>query len=134
MTFFCEDKYKNFAMPHRHFFVDIPPHLRYYMGMSFFRMIPEALVEEVLSGRLKHTDLTVYFTLLRKSFNGKGFLLNSSELAKETRCHPNTIRSSLKRLKNSGHISQNKSWGGHHTKLNTIVKGGSTFVKGERCQ
>ena len=97
-------------------------------------MVPEVVVEEVLSGRLKHTDLTIYFTLLRKSFNGKEFLLNTNELAKETKCHPNTVRSSLKRLTSAGHVSQNKSWGGYHTKLETIVKEGKTYIKGSPCQ
>jgi|TARA_B110001454_G_scaffold217977_1_gene244667 DNA-binding transcriptional regulator YhcF (GntR family) len=102
--------------------------------MSFFRMLPEAILDDVLSGKLKHTDLTLYFSLCRKSFNGKEFFLNIDELAKEIKCHPNTVRSSLKRLRKSGHISQTRSWRGYFTKLETIVKDSKTYIKGELHQ
>jgi len=102
--------------------------------MSFFRMIPEALLEDVINNSLIDKDLTLYFALCRKSYNGKSFQASTESLAKELKCHPNTVRSSLKRLCKLGHLSQKRNWSGFTTKLETVVKEGNTFVKGEQCK
>ncbi len=102
--------------------------------MSFFRMIPEALHEDIVSGNLKDKDGTLYYALCKKSYNGKEFQLNIECLAKEIKCHPNTIRSSLNRLCKLGHLSRKRNWSGYTTKLETVVKNQQTFIKGKICR
>jgi len=100
--------------------------------MRKFTQIPNAIQEDIISGKLIGNDLVVYNYLVSKAAHGRKIYFSNERIGKDLGgMSYGKISASLSRLKNANHIIRKKTCNKTSTQLNTaVLDGGKTIVKG----
>ncbi len=99
--------------------------------MSYFFRVPNEIFEDVVCGQLKDCDLKTYIYLIKK-IGSKDFMYMPLDLmSEEMSVNERTLKRSLKRLEDAGHIERKRTIRNTQTRLKTFVKDKNVFkVKG----